>query len=286
MLLNACFAWLFGSMLARRWLAGAGAAADSVEAAIRRQDMVAAGLGSFASIGGMWAATAVMGGVGLREARPVLWTMITTTDYGVLGCISLAAMGAVLIFRAISISCVAREQLVTAALGVFAVARASMGHAGDEGWWSAAMASEALHLAAIGAWSGTVFVSAWTAVGSTRLGLSLAGTNRYLGAMSQAAMAAVGVIAVTGLFNAWLRIGTLSNLVHGLYAGAFLVKLALVGMALLMGAYNRYLGMRAASTSYLGVQGVKFVLRCESTILLAVLVAAAVMTSQQPPMAI
>ena len=283
--LNACFAWLVGSMLARRWLASAGGTEDTVEGTIRRYDLVAAGLGALASIGGMWAATAVMGGVSLLEAKSMFWTMITTTDYGHAGCITFISMAAVLFFRAVPFLRAAREWLVITALAVFAVTRASMGHAGEEGWWTAAMASEAMHLIAIGVWTGVVFVSAWTAVGSTELGLPLAGTSRYLESMSQAAMAAVVVIVVTGLYNAWLRIGTPSNLLHGLYAGAFLVKVALVGIALLMGGYNKFFGMREASKSYLGVQHVKFVLQCESILLFAVLVAAAVMTSQQPPAA-
>lgn len=284
-LLSACFAWLVGSVLARRWLAIAGAPEDTVEGTIRRYDLVAAGLGALASIGGMWAATAVMGGVSLLEAKAMFWTMIATTDYGHAGCITLAAMVAVLVFRVVAIPGTAREWLVLAALAVFAVTRASMGHAGEAGWWTAAMASEVMHLVAIGVWAGVVFLSAWTAVGSTKLGLPLAGTSRYLEAMSQAAMGAVVVIVVTGLFNAWLRIGTPSNLLHGLYAGAFLVKVALVGIALLMGGYNKFFGMREASKSDTGVQRVKFVLQCESILLFAVLVAAAVMTSQQPPAA-
>ena len=283
--LNACFAWLVGSMLARRWLASAGGTEDTVEGTIRRYDLVAAGLGALASIGGMWAGTAVMGGVSLSDARAMFWMMITTTDYGHAGCITLVAMVSILFFRAVPLLGAAREWLVITALAVFAVTRASMGHAGEDGWWTAGMASEAMHLIAIGVWAGVVFVSAWVAVGSTELGLPLGGTNRYLESMSQAAMGAVVVIVGTGLFNAWLRIGTPSNLLHGLYAGAFLVKVALVGIALLMGGYNKFFGMRAASKSYLGVQRVKFVLQCESMLLFAVLVAAAVMTSQQPPAA-
>lgn len=284
-LLNACFAWLVGSMLARRWLPGAGARGTTVKGTIRRYDLFAAGLGAFASIGGIWAATAVMGGVSLLEAKTMFWMMVATTDYGHAGCITFAAMMAVLVFRTLPILGAAREWLVLAALAVFAVTRASMGHAGEAGWWTAAMASEAMHLVAIGVWAGVVFLSAWTVVGSTKLGLPLGGTSRYLEAMSQAALGAVVVIVVTGLFNAWLRIGTPSNLLHGLYAGAFLVKVALVGIALLMGGYNKFFGMREASKSDIGVQRVKLVLQCESILLFAVLVAAAVMTSQQPPAA-
>ena len=42
----------------------------------------------------------------------------------------------------------------------------------------------------------------------------------------------------------------------------FLFKVALVGIALLMGGYNKFYGLREASKFYLGVQRVKFVLKC------------------------
>jgi putative copper resistance protein D len=282
---NACFAWLIGSMFARRWLTLEGATGTAVEGTSRQYDVVAASLCVLASVGGLWAATAVMGGVSLLDATAMFWMMTTTTDYGHAGCITIAAMVAVSLFRAVPALGAARELLVAAALAVFAVTRASMGHAGEEGWWTASMASEVMHLIAIGIWAGVVFVSAWSAVGSTAVNLSLAGTTRYLESMSKTATAAVAIILATGLLNAWQRIGTLANLSHGLYAGAFLVKVALVGVALLMGGYNKFFGMREAGKSSQGVRRVKFVLQCESIVLLAVLVAAAVMTSQQPPTA-
>ena len=284
-LLNACFAWLVGTVLARRWLAAAGASGRAIEASLRRYDVLAAGLGTLAGVAALWAATAVMGGVDLIEARAMFWLMVTNTDHGHAGCITIAALFAVCLLRVRLSPGSLREPLVLAALAIFAVTRASMGHAGEDGWWSAAMASESLHLVAIGVWAGVVFVSGSAVVGAVGIGLSLSGTGRYLEAMSHAATVAVVVIVATGLFNAWQRIGTPANLSHGLYAGAFLVKIALVGVALLLGAYNKFTGLRRASKSVQAVQGIKFVLLAESVLLLGVLIAAAVMTSQQPPAA-
>jgi putative copper resistance protein D len=283
--LNASFAWLMGSLLARRWIILAGAAESDGEAAVRRNDLVAAVVCALASIGGLWAATAVMGGVSLVDAKPLFWAMVTTTDYGRAGCLSTVAVIAVPVVRATPTIGAARELLTFAGLAIFAATRASMGHAGEEGLLTAAMASELMHLIAIGVWAGVVFVSAWVAVGNSNLAFSLKATSRYLEYMSQAAMAAVFVILSTGMYNAWLRIGTPENLSHGAYAGAFLVKVSLVGVALLLGGYNKFFGMRQASESDLGVQRVKFVLQCESILLLGVLIAAAVMTSQEPPAA-
>jgi putative copper resistance protein D len=284
-LLNACFAWLIGSILARRWLAAAGASEATVEASLRQYDILVAAIGALAGVAALWAATAVMGGVDLLEAKAMFWMMVTTTDHGHAGCISIAALLAVCLLRAFPALRPIRETLVLGALAIFAVTRASMGHAGEDGWWSTAMASESTHLFAMGVWAGVVFVSAWAAVGSARLTLSLSETSRYLEFMSKAAMAAVIVILGTGLFNAWQRIGTPANLLHGLYAGAFLFKMALVGTAVLLGGYNKFSGMRQASESSQGVQRVKFVLQLESVLMLGVLVAAAIMTSQQPPAA-
>jgi putative copper resistance protein D len=284
-LLNACFAWLVGSLLARRWLAAAGGSQPAIEGALRRYDVFAAGLGIFAAVAALWAATAVMGGVALFEARAMFWMMVTTTDHGHAGCTAIAALLAVCLIRIYPGLLRIREPLVLTALVIFAVTRASMGHAGEDGWWSAAMASESVHLVAIGVWAGVVFVSAWGAFGSVNIELSLPGTSRYLESMSQAAMMSVILIAVTGLFNAWLRIGTPANLLHGVYAGAFLVKMALVGSALCLGGYNKFIGLRQASRSSQGVQRMKFVLQVESALMVGVLIAAAVMTSQQPPAA-
>jgi putative copper resistance protein D len=104
--------------------------------------------------------------------------------------------------------------------------------------------------------------------------------------MSAAAVLAVLAVFVTGLFNAWNRVGTVDNLFdNSIYTTALLIKVGLVGVALILGGYNKFIGLALARGSVHGLERVKLVLQVESIVLVIVLFAAAVLTSQQPPAA-
>lgn len=284
--LNVAFAWLVGSCLARRWMWAAGVSKPDTEHLLGSTDIFAGALGVLAGCAGLWASAAVMGGVSLAEAKDLVWQMLTLTSIGRAGYISLGALALAIVLRAYRSTAVWREWAVLAALGVFAFVRASMGHAGENGYWTIPFAAEVVHLTAMGAWTGLVFVSAWKAMGAAVLQNNSNRMGRYLEAMSVAAMTAVLAIFATGLFNSWNRVGTVDNLVGGsLYTTALLVKVALVAVALLLGGYNKFFGLALARNSAHGLARVKLALALESIVLLAVLFAAAVLTAQQPPAA-
>lgn len=334
LLLNACFCWLAGAWLARHWLAQTGAAeygaagsdAAGFGAALRRGDLLAAALAAAASMAGLLAATAVMGGVGLGEAFPMLPMMLAQTAYGHAGSAALLAMALLFALRlwqggaarraataalaesasltglaaaaatadlAGSAGLAATAGLAGAAqpaallaLGAFTVTRASMGHAGENGFWTVPLAAEALHLGAVGVWTGAVLVSGWLVLRAPRVhGLASAAIGSYLERMSQAAVAAVAVIAATGVYNGWHRVGSTEHLLHSAYGWTLLAKVALVLAAIGLGGYNKYAGLPAAARSARGVAVVRAVLQLESVLLLGALAAAAVLTSQQPPTA-
>lgn len=285
-ILNVAFAWLLGSWLARRWLSAAGAPRTESEGRLRSRDVTAAALGMLATGAALWASTAVMGGVGLLEAKDLFWQMLTMTSVGKSGYISAAAITLVLGLRMLPSTAAWREWAVLATLGVFAFVRASMGHAGENGYWTLPFASEVVHLSAMGAWVGLVAVSASQTIAARTAQPDLKRMTIYLGSMSAAAMAAVVAVFFTGLFNAWHRVGTFDNLFdNSVYITALWVKVGLVGAALLLGGYNKFIGLAGARGSALGLNRVRFVLRAESIILLGVLIVAAVLTSQQPPAA-
>jgi len=284
--LNAAFAWLVGSWLARRWLSAAGATKTDTERLLSPTDIFAGILGVFASCTALWASAAVMGGVGLAEAKDLIWQMLTMTSIGRAGYISLGALTLALASRAIGSTAAWREVSAVATLGVFAFVRASMGHAGENGYWSIPFASELVHLTAMGAWTGLVFVSAWKSMDATAFQDDSHRMHAYLEAMSLAAMTAVVAVFATGLFNAWNRVGTLDNLFgESIYTSALLAKVGLVGIALLLGGYNKFFGLALAKDSDAGKGRAKLILRIESVVLAGVLFAAAVLTSQQPPAA-
>lgn len=145
--------------------------------------------------------------------------------------------------------------MATAALALFAVTRASMGHAGEAGLLSAALAAEAIHYAAAGLWTGAVLVSAWFTLGEARICTAAIGTyDGYLERMSQAAMAAVFAIAATGVYSAWLRIGTVELPQQTFYGMTLLFKVALVLAAVALGGYNKVAGLPAARRAISGLR--------------------------------
>ncbi|ATD61930.1 copper resistance protein CopD [Janthinobacterium svalbardensis] len=286
-LLNAGFAWLVGSWFARYWIGANGTRRDSFEPALRKLDLLASGLSAVGSATALLAATAVMGGVGLREACPMFWMMVSSTDYGHAGSIATLAMTILFCIRWMGSAGRSSDIAVALTLTTFAVTRASMGHAGEEGFWTIALAAEAVHFSAIGLWTGAVLVSAWFALSEMRIAaFEIGAADRYLDLMSQAAMVAVIGIVVTGTFSAWHRVGTSNHLFHTSYGMTLLVKVSLVLMAIALGGYNKFFGLPFASRSHAGVRLVRVALRIESILLLGALFAAAILTSQQPPAAI
>lgn len=284
--LNLGFCWLAGSWFARHWLHLAGAGQRQAGAGLRRLDLLAAGLALVGTAVALLAATAVMGGVGLREACPMFWMMLSSTDYGRAGSVTLLAMLVLFGVRFHGGGGAAGSLAALLCGVVFALTRASMGHAGEQGYWTAAMAAEAIHYGAIAVWTGAVLVSGGWVLDTARLAeLRLRDTDRYLDLMSQAALLAVIAIGATGIYSAWHRLGSPAHLIDTAYGVTLQVKLALVAVAIALGAYNKFAGLPAAARSARGLDRVRLVLRLESLVLLGALAAAAALISQQPPAA-
>jgi putative copper resistance protein D len=283
-LLNLAFSWLVGSWFARYWMLANGAARHEFEAGLRRLDLWAAGMTVTASALALLIATAVMGDVGLRQACPMFWMMLTSTAYGHAGGLTIVAMLMLLTLRWGGGTGRASDIGVAVALTVFAITRASMGHAGEEGLLSVVLTAEALHYAAIALWTGAVLVSAWCALSDSRTVRATAGGHdRYLDRMSQAATLAVAVIFVTGVYSAWHRVGSAEHLQHAFYGMTLMVKVALVLVAIALGGYNKFWGLPAASRSAEALHRVRAALRIESVVLIGAILAASILISQPPP---
>ncbi|MBB3222068.1 copper resistance D family protein [Pseudoduganella umbonata] len=282
-LLNLGFTWLVGTWFARRWLPAGRPISDWL-VSLRRYDNAAIVVTIAASAAALWAATAIMAGVPLGEAGNMFWTMLTTTAHGNAGCVAIAVMVLLLGVRCLGKDGRATESLVLLLLVIFAATRASMGHAGEEGWWTAPHVAETVHLVAIAIWSGAVIVSAWPVLQPARVQeLPRVATDHYLDRMSQAAMLAVIAIAATGIYSGWHRVGSAEHLVHTQYGYTLLTKVGLVLGAIALGGYNKFWGLPGAARSATGVAVVRRVLQIEAVLLLGALAAAAYLTVQQPP---
>jgi len=207
----------------------------------------------------LWAATAVMAGTGLAPAAALLPHMLVDTAYGRAGLAGVAAMLILMI--------AGRRSLLLAGLLLlgFAFSRALASHATG----SMGILVAWLHLVLMGLWLGLVAVAAW---------LKLTDLRR----LSSAATVALGGIVLTGFFNGWQRLQAPAQLIDHPYGVVLSVKLGLFLLAAALGAYNRFVGFPAVASGQ-GTGRATLVLRLESVVLLAVLAAAAVLATQEPP---
>jgi copper transport protein len=141
---------------------------------------------------------------------------------------------------------------------VLAVTPALSGHAaGMPHWRTFAVATDAIHVIAAGAWLGSlcalVFIGLPAALRTesrnTPTGLSTGLSTNLMAdvanAFSPVALTFAAIVVLTGLVSAWLRLGSISALWRTSYGAVLLVKLALVGGVFAAGAFN-WLRMRSA----------------------------------------
>ena len=166
------------------------------------------------------------------------------------------------------------------ALAVVAAAHAGAGHAGANGLgWLVAVT--ALHALATGVWAGGVFAAAWLVPPASTDAVD---TVRHAARLSAQAAAALAVVVATGAVCAWHGLGgtpAALALASGSSWGRVLdAKLALVAIAVALGGFNRFAVMPSLPGAWPRFASV---LRVESAVLLAVLVAAALLANGEPP---
>ena len=130
-----------------------------------------------------------------------------------------------------------------------ALATALSGHAAASGQWTvAAVFSQALHILAAGGWLGALLLVLVAGVPATsRLEPSGRGiiVRGMIDTFSPMALTFAGVLAITGVIAAVLRLGAWSALTGSDYGRILLFKLGAVVLVLIAGAYN-WLKLRPA----------------------------------------
>lgn len=108
-------------------------------------------------------------------------------------------------------------------------------------WQPLPVLADWLHVLGAGGWLGTLVAillagipAAWQAGPSTRS----AAVAELVNAFSPVALACAGLAAVTGLFAAWVHLGTLPALWQSTYGRTLLVKWAVLSVVAATGAYN------------------------------------------------
>jgi putative copper resistance protein D len=165
------------------------------------------------------------------------------------------------------------------AVTVVAVGHANAGHAGANGFdWR--VPTMAVHLLATGLWAGGVFAAVRVVLRGEPHDVDGA---RYATRLSRLATTALLAVVATGGATAWHGLGgalaPLAPATASPWGLVLDVKLALVATAVALGGFNRFVVMPSLPTSW---RRFAWVLRVESVVLVAVLVAAAVLANGEP----
>ncbi|WP_116136962.1 copper resistance D family protein [Trinickia diaoshuihuensis] len=293
---NIGFAVVVGALLSRQWLArGESIWQERIGRRLIHAIRAASVLSLLASALAFWAHCALMSDSALLDAGPAVRSMIEATAFGrawSIGALLTLAV-AVIAFR-----CPSGERRigfgVWIALAGAALARSNSGHSVDTGIFALPAWLDWLHLLAISAWVGLVWVTAYVVM--PRLHDAPGDEGRraasFVQSLSDTSTYALIVLFVTGAYNGLRGVGTPANLWSSAYGEILLIKLALVFVAAALGGHNRFFEMpkllatlraSSAADALRPLRRFGAVLHVESVILLGVVIAAAVLASSPLP---
>jgi putative copper resistance protein D len=293
--LNLATAVLAGAALSRLWLHGAASGWAAARCALLRRAAFAAGVVALAADAGvLWLEAAAMAEVPAADAAGPAWAMLTSTHFGTawsVGLLGLAGATTAAGFRWREGQRGALGALLS--LAVFWATRSIVSHATADGDASLRVAADWLHLALVNAWVGQVIVGGvFVLAPSGNLGpddrRARAG---WVASLSGSATAAVAGIFVTGVYAAWRTLGSWADMVGNPYGNTLVAKVLLVGVAAMLGGFNRWAVMphwierESAGASAPAALPVRFrrILLAEALVLAGALVLAAWLASTPPP---
>lgn len=191
----------------------------------------------------LWVQSIALHGAGRAWSAPLLSIMLSDTSWGrawLLQALLFAVLG-----MAIAWARPGRDRralfIAVPASALLAAIPGLSGHAaGASGLGRVAIVNDAIHVAAVGAWLGTLGVLILVAVPLIRrLEPAAASTAAdAVNTFSPLALLAAAVVAVTGVINAWMHMTAPVQLWSTPYGRTLLLKLALVGAVLAMGFIN------------------------------------------------
>jgi len=290
-LVNMSFAFAVGSALFAAWLTpGARGPVTPASAAWLRaqRSMRIAGFVLVLSLA-VWLLyeSAEISGSTLPKAFGVVPTVLLHTHVGRAWSVAFVA-ALVLLVAAFVGGGMLRDGVAWLAIIAFAAARAALGHAADAGLLSAALGLHTLHVLSASVWSGVVMAGGLSVVPALGASTARGVLIRTASQVSAVALFAVGVVLVTGAFDAFRGTGgSFAALIDTAWGHVLLLKLALVVFALGLGGVNRFSTLprlrRTASTA--DARDFANVLYLEALVMIGVLVVAAALAHGVPPTA-
>ncbi len=168
---------------------------------------------------------------------------------------ALMALVTVIAIRKMSgtgVGAVRRWRVVLFCAVAVAVGFARSGHAADgSSMQLVEQTADVLHMVAVGAWIGTLASLTFAGIpAALRANEEARGTvaAALVRAFSPLALTSAGVLALTGSYAAWMRLGGLGPLFSSDYGRVLLIKLGIIALVMVFGAVNwRYHGPRLGS---------------------------------------
>jgi len=165
------------------------------------------------------------------------------------------------------------------------------GHAGEDGVWSLANLMNWLHIVSTSAWGGAVMLYAIVVLPALRDAASPEQTSVVSSRLSTLATGALVLVLLSGLFNSYRQLNDIGDLWSTEYGEVLLIKLVFVAVMMLIGALNRFhlvpqmKEWRHKQDIAWAVLPYRFLrlLRFDSVVYIAVLIAAVVLSTQLPP---
>ncbi len=142
---------------------------------------------------------------------------------------------AVTVTRPTSPSCL---MLAVAGMVVLAFTYSAVSHAGDRGDFTVAELNDWLHVVSTSVWGGGIFVTQLVAFPLLRKRHAV--VSLVAARLSSLSAIALALVLFSGISNALLRLHSLRELLDTDYGHVLSVKVALVGVMVLLGAINRF----------------------------------------------
>ncbi|KWR90874.1 copper resistance D family protein [Cupriavidus sp. IDO] len=293
---NLSFAVLVGILLSERWLARypspwQAGASKRLAQAFRAGAIITL----LSSVLAFWIHCALMSESSLIDAGPAVRSMLAETDFGQAWAIGAALMLCVAIvsFFPWNGNGFGLRPTLWLALAGFALSRSHAGHPVDAGAFSPPVWADWVHLLAISAWVGIVWVAAFMVTPRMTEAPESDHQNSasFIQSLSDTATYALVALFVTGAYNGWRGVGTPGNLLDSPYGQLLVLKLGLVMAAAVLGGHNRFFEMprllaslqSQSSWSARYIKRFTTVLYVESWVLAGVLVVAAVLAASPLP---
>lgn len=244
-------------------------------------------------IASFWLAVASMADVPLSQAFGMMGSSTATTQMGHMWLVGSVALGLLAGASLIRVLDRWRHIFTWPFIVALILSRSSASHAASADNATIAIVIDAAHFFATSLWMGSVAIAAFVLMprlihkGDGQRSSSFLSTAVLL---SHTATAALAAVVLTGVYKTWSNLGPPTPFAFTSYVNILCVKLALVFLAIALGAGNRFFVMpvldnsRGTADSDVNRAQRSFIhiLRIESGVLLLVLIVASLLSFTSP----